>query len=73
VRDWSIGRPGHRGTPVEVALKMHTGLTMDDFGRLNERAQTLRAIDHENVMHLVDVFVGTALIDSDESAMKTSA
>jgi WD40 repeat protein len=56
------------GTPVEVALKMHTGLTMDDFGRLNERAQTLRAIDHENVMHLVDVFVGTALIDSDESA-----
>jgi len=60
------------GTPVEVPSKCIPA----HHGRLRavERAaQTLRAIDHENVMHLVDVFVGTALIDSDESAMKTSA
>lgn len=54
------------GAPVEVALKMHTALAMADFARLKERAQVLRAVDHGNVMHLVDVFVGTALIDTDE-------
>jgi WD40 repeat protein/serine/threonine protein kinase len=53
------------GAPVEVALKMHTTLAMADFEKLQERAQTLRTVDHGNVMHLVDVFVGTALIDTD--------
>ena len=54
------------GTPVEVALKMHTALAMSDFERLKERAQVLRTVDHGNVMRLVDAFVGTALVDTDE-------
>jgi WD40 repeat protein len=46
-----------------VALKMHTGLPFDDFELFRERAGALSEIDHPNVMHLIDVFVGTALID----------
>ena len=49
-----------------VALKMHTTLTLDDFERFAERATALSKVDHPNVMHLVDLFVGTALIDDDD-------
>jgi WD40 repeat protein len=49
-----------------VALKMHTALTLDDFERFAERARTLSEIDHPHVMHLVDAFVGSALIDDDD-------
>jgi len=53
------------GVESLVALKMHTGLTLGDFARFTERARALTEIDHPHVMHLVDAFVGTALIDDD--------
>jgi WD40 repeat protein len=51
------------GREIVVALKMHTALTLDDFDRFRDRTRALTGIDHPNVMHLVDSFVGTALID----------
>ena len=49
-----------------VALKMHTHLSFDDFEWFMARAKALSEIDHPHVMHLEDVFVGTALIDDDD-------
>jgi WD40 repeat protein len=49
-----------------VALKMHTNLSFDDFEWFMARAEALSEIDHPHVMHLEDVFVGTALIDDDD-------
>ena len=54
------------GETHEVALKMHTSLAIADFDGINRRAQILRTVDDPHVMHLVDAFVGTALIDSDD-------
>src|SRR5579872_2919597 len=51
------------GDEHTVALKMHTGLTLHDFGQFAGRARVLAEITHPNVMHIVDAFVGTALID----------
>ena len=51
-----------------LALKMHTTLTVDDFERFIGRARVLSQIDHPNVMHLVDAFVGTALVDDVDPA-----
>ncbi len=52
--------------PRLVALKMHTALTGEDFARFAERARALSEIDQPHVMHLLDVFVGTALIDDED-------
>ena len=51
----------------EVALKMHTSLTLDDFDRFSLRSEALSEIDHPNVMHVIEVFLGSGLIDRDES------
>ena len=51
----------------DVALKMHTSLTLDDFERFSHRAQALSEVDHPNVMHLIEFFIGTALVDCDDS------
>ena len=51
----------------DVALKMHTSLTLDDFERFSRRAHALSEIDHPNVMHMIEVFIGTALVDCDDS------
>jgi serine/threonine-protein kinase len=51
-----------------LALKMHTTLTVDDFERFIGRARVLSQIDHPNVMHLVDAFVGMALADDVDPA-----
>jgi len=51
----------------DVALKMHTSLTLDDFERFSRRARALSEIDHPNVMHMIEVFIGTALVDCDDS------
>jgi len=54
------------GAERVVALKMHTNLAFDDFERFQNRATALSKIDHPYVMRLVDVFVGTALINDDD-------
>jgi WD40 repeat protein len=54
------------GAAREVALKMHTTLAIADFDRLNERARILLSVDHPHVMHLVDAFIGTALVDTED-------
>jgi serine/threonine protein kinase len=51
----------------DVALKMHTSLTLEDFDRFSLRAQALSEIDHPNVMHVIEVFLGTGLVDRQES------
>jgi len=55
------------GAEREVALKMHTAARADDYSRLVTRAQILSGIDHPNVMHLLDAFVGSALVESPSS------
>jgi len=55
------------GHEREVALKMHTSLTLDDFERFSRRAHALPEVDHPNVMHMIEVFIGTGLVDCDES------
>src|SRR5712692_10031711 len=51
---------------VEVALKMLTALTLDDYDRVAGRAALMAEIDHPNVMHQIETFIGTALVDVDE-------
>jgi WD40 repeat protein len=52
------------GLEHPVALKMHTNLTVADFGPFTERVRALAGIGpHPHVMRLIDSFVGTALID----------
>src|SRR5580704_13220036 len=52
-----------QGEERNVALKMHTSLSLDEFEWFSLRAHALSEIDHPNVMHLIEVFVGTALVD----------
>src|ERR1700733_16233845 len=54
------------GQERDVALKMHTSLTLDDFERFSHRAEAFCEVDHPNVMHMIEVFVGTALVDCDQ-------
>jgi serine/threonine protein kinase len=54
------------GDERRVALKMHTSLTHKDFAWFSQRARSLCDIDHPHIMQMVDVFVGTALVNSDE-------
>jgi serine/threonine-protein kinase len=54
------------GEEREVALKMVTSLSFDDYERLAERASVMAQIEHPNIMRQVETFVGTALIDSDD-------
>ena len=42
---------------------MHTAARMDDYTRLVTRAGILSGVNHPNVMHLLDAFVGTALVE----------
>src|ERR1022692_4117492 len=51
------------GEEQVVALKMHTGLSFDDFERFELRASALAHIEHPHVMKLLEAFVGTALVD----------
>jgi serine/threonine-protein kinase len=51
----------------EVALKMHTSLTLEEFDSFRGRAQALSEIDHPSVMHMIEVFIGTGLVDRDNS------
>ena len=51
----------------DVALKMHTSLTLDDFDRFSLRTEALSQIDHPNVMHVIEVFLGTGLVDRRDS------
>jgi len=50
---------------LEVALKMLTALTLDDYPRIEQRGRLMAEIDHSNVMHQIETFTGTALVDID--------
>jgi serine/threonine protein kinase len=54
------------GRERDVALKMHTSLTLEDFDRFSQRAQALSEVDSPDVMHLIEVFVGAGLFDGDD-------
>jgi hypothetical protein len=54
------------GSSVDVALKMVTNVPLEDYGRVARRASVLSNIEHPNLMHRQESFVGTALIDQDE-------
>ena len=56
------------GAERDVALKLLTTLTVDDYERVAARARLMSEIDHPHVMHQVETFVGTALIDTDDPA-----
>lgn len=49
---------------ADVALKMVTAVTLGDYGRLVARSAPFDAIDHPNLMSVVEVFVGPALTDA---------
>jgi serine/threonine protein kinase len=51
------------GTTHEVAIKMLTALTLDDYERLADRAEVLAQLDDPHIMRQLDTFIGTALID----------
>ncbi len=50
---------------LDVALKMLTALTIDDYPRIEQRGRLMAEIDHPNVMHQIETFTGTALVDVD--------
>jgi serine/threonine protein kinase len=60
----AVGRLGDEER--EVALKMVTSLSFHDYGRLAERSLVMAQIDHPNIMHQIETFVGTALIDRED-------
>ncbi len=52
------------GEERQVALKMHTAVPARDYARIVARARVLSVIDHPNVMHVRDAFIGSALTES---------
>jgi serine/threonine protein kinase len=54
------------GASLEVALKMVTNVPLDDYGRIARRQSVLSNIEHPNLMHQLESFIGTALIDQEE-------
>jgi serine/threonine protein kinase len=55
------------GRSVDVALKMLTTLTPDDYPRLAERAAALGNVIHPNVMRHLEVFIGCPLVAEDRT------
>ncbi|HEX6787279.1 MAG TPA: protein kinase, partial [Acidimicrobiales bacterium] len=53
-------------TGEAVALKMLTALPVDDYGRVAQRGAVFAEVEHPNLMHQVDTFIGPALT-TDES------
>jgi serine/threonine protein kinase len=51
------------GVTQDVALKMLTSLTLDDYDRVAKRAAIVAEIRNPHVMRQIETFVGTALID----------
>src|ERR1022692_4681002 len=56
------------GVSMDVALKMLTNLTLDDYERLAARSKVIAAIDDPHVMRQIETFVGTALLHRDRAA-----
>jgi hypothetical protein len=54
------------GVSEEVALKMLTTLTLDDYERLAERASVLTHIHSPHIMRQLDTFIGPALPPGEE-------
>ena len=48
-------------TGQAVALKMLTALPVDDYGRVAQRGAIFAEVEHPNLMHQVDTFIGPAL------------
>lgn len=54
------------GAPTEVALKLLTSLSLEDYERLAWRARMMAYVDSPHVMRQLDTFIGTALLDQPE-------
>ena len=48
-------------TGQTVALKMLTALPVDDYGRVAQRGAIFAEVEHPNLMHQVDTFIGPPL------------
>ena len=48
-------------TGQAVALKMLTALPVDDYGRVAQRGAIFAEVEHPNLMHQVDTFIGPPL------------
>jgi WD40 repeat protein len=55
------------GISTDVALKLLTSLTLDDYARLATRSAVVASIDHPNVMRQIETFEGSALLHHDQS------
>ncbi|KJF16837.1 serine/threonine protein kinase [Acidithrix ferrooxidans] len=54
------------GVSHEIALKLQSNITFNEYEQFLARMSTLAGINHPGIMHYYESFIGTALVDIDD-------